>query len=57
MKEETIIITKKEYDLLIGIKADFIKSMEMHDEMMKLHDGVVRIFEEKCAIYEKALRR
>lgn len=57
MKEETIIITKKEYDLLIGIKADFIKSMEMHDEMMKLHDGVIRIFEEKCAIYEKALRR
>jgi len=57
MKEETIIITKKEYDLLIGIKNDYIKSMDLHEKMMKLHDGVVRTFEEKCAIYEKALRR
>ena len=56
MKDETIIITKKEYDLLIGIKADFIKSMEMHDKMMRVHDEIVRTFEEKCAIYEKALR-
>ena len=53
---ETILITKKEYDSLIGIKKDFIKYIKLHNRTMEVHDRMIENYEEKCEIYKKALR-
>ena len=56
MSDETIIITKKEYDILIGFKDDYFKLFDMYNETMRLYDGIVKTYDEKCVIYKKALR-
>ena len=56
MSDETIIITKEEYNALIKIKDEYIKAIDIAERTMRVHDEIVKTFEEKCAIYEKALR-
>ena len=56
MNDETIIITKNEYDILNKLKEDYIRLFSMYLEAMRLHDNIVRTYEEMCAKYEKALR-